>query len=83
MSYGTFTECHWHSIWPLKAHFIAECQWHSLTFIVLCVFDNLLGVKRKKTLVFFSQAALENHSKAEVSKELGHTREEITDTYLR
>ena len=31
----------------------------------------------------YAQKMLENHSKAEVSKELGHTREEITDTYLR
>ena len=31
----------------------------------------------------YAQKMLETHSKAEVSKELGHTREEITDTYLR
>ena len=31
----------------------------------------------------YAQKMLENHSKAEVSKELGHIREEITDTYLR
>ena len=31
----------------------------------------------------FAQKMLENHTKAEVSQELGHAREEITDTYLR
>lgn len=31
----------------------------------------------------YAQKMLETHSKAEVSQELGHTREEITDTYLR
>jgi integrase len=31
----------------------------------------------------YAQKMLETHSKAEVSKELGHAREEITDTYLR
>jgi integrase len=31
----------------------------------------------------YAQKMLETNSKAEVSKELGHTREEITDTYLR
>jgi integrase len=31
----------------------------------------------------YAQKMLETHTKAEVSKELGHTREEITDTYLR
>ena len=31
----------------------------------------------------YAQKMLENHSKAEVSKELGHAREEMTDTYLR
>lgn len=31
----------------------------------------------------YAQKMLENHSKAEVSKELGHSRAEITDTYLR
>ena len=31
----------------------------------------------------YAQKMLENHTKAEVSQELGHAREEITDTYLR
>ncbi len=31
----------------------------------------------------YAQKMLETHSKAEVSQELGHTSEEITDTYLR
>ena len=31
----------------------------------------------------YAQKMLETHSKAEVSQELGHTREEITDTSLR
>lgn len=31
----------------------------------------------------FAQKMLETHSKAEVSQEMGHSREEITDTYLR
>ena len=31
----------------------------------------------------YAQKMLETHSKAKVSQELGHTREEITDTYLR
>ena len=31
----------------------------------------------------YAQKILENHSKAEVSQERGHSREEITDTYLR
>ena len=31
----------------------------------------------------YAQRKLETNSKAEVSQELGHTREEITDTYLR
>ena len=31
----------------------------------------------------YAQKRLETHSKAEVSQELGHAREEITDTYLR
>ena len=31
----------------------------------------------------FAQKMLETHSKAEVSQEMGHAREEITDTYLR
>ena len=31
----------------------------------------------------YAQKMLENHSKAEVSQEMGHSREEITDTYLR
>ena len=31
----------------------------------------------------YAQKMLETHSTAEVYKELGHTREEITDTYLR
>ena len=31
----------------------------------------------------YAQKMLETHSKAEVSQEMGHSREEITDTYLR
>ncbi len=31
----------------------------------------------------YAQKMLETHSKAEVSQEMGHTRAEITDTYLR
>ena len=31
----------------------------------------------------YAQKMLENHTKAEVSQEMGHSREEITDTYLR
>ena len=31
----------------------------------------------------YAQKRLETHSKAEVSQEMGHSREEITDTYLR
>ncbi len=31
----------------------------------------------------YAQKMLENHSKAEVSQEMGHSRAEITDTYLR
>jgi integrase len=31
----------------------------------------------------YAQKQLETHTKAEVSKSMGHTREEITDTYLR
>lgn len=31
----------------------------------------------------YAQKMLENHTKAEVSQEMGHTRAEITDTYLR
>ena len=31
----------------------------------------------------YAQKRLETHSKAEVSQEMGHCREEITDTYLR
>ena len=31
----------------------------------------------------YAQKRLENHTKAEVSQEMGHSREEITDTYLR
>ena len=31
----------------------------------------------------YAQKMLENHTKAEVSQEMGHSREEITHTYLR